>query len=691
MNNRIPLYPILALVFLAIHPFSFAVEDTAPNILFTLTDDKGWPTLGAYGGDRVPAPNLGQPVTSQEVSTSQLRFEQAEIAAEMETLPRWVPSEQLHGRLGFHGVPRQAQWITLDLGETVRPDEIVLFPARSPADLGEDRSGGFPPEIEVEISEKESFEDAVRLGRWQEKQPGAGSRLPMLRFPVATGNQAAGRYLRLQVFGNRQRSGGRGRFFTLGEIVVLAVGRNAALRAPVSTSGGIENPPRWQAGNLTDGFLWCLPGRGALSSPSNGFHSGIESSANSPKWVEVDLGGTFPVDEIHLIPAHPQDFADTVGFGFPPRFRVTGFDGDGGERLLFDSGANRFPNPGAATVMLPVGEELIRRVRLECAELWHRTGDYLFALGEWQVWSGGENVALGRAVRASDEVETGIWDTDTLTDGFSSRGDLLWWRQWLDGLSRRNQLEARSAEIAAILAERSLRNRRRWLTVGIAAASTLSAVFGLILWRQKRQAKRSREDLRRRIAHDLHDELGASLSHLALQSDLARRQLPDGDPVRDRLVDISAAARSGLDNMRDVIWLLAPATDSWYGFRDRVESITERLLEGVEHSVEIAGEVPAGSPPIEWTREWVLFFKEVLTNARRHADAEKIAIALVWRPRSLSLEVRDDGRGFDPKSPACTEGLGLRSLRCRAAALNGILEIESAPEKGTTVRLDAPF
>ena len=626
-----------------------------------------------------------------EITSSQLRAEAAEITETMESLPQWVASEQLHGRLGFYGRSMPAQWIAIDLGESVLPEEIVLFPARSPVDSGGARSSGFPPEIEVEIAENESFENAIRLGRWQEKEPGAGTLLPWLRFPITLAERASGRHLRLRVFGSRPREGGRGRFFTLGEIVVLTEGRNVALHRPVTTSGGIENIPRWQAENLTDGYLWCLPGRGRRMSPSNGFHSGVEKLAEMEKWVEVDLGEAIRIDEVHLVPAHPQDFADTVGFGFPPRWRLFGFGQSGEARVLFESGEDGFRNPGDGTVMLPVGGESLSRLRIECPELWQRTGDYLFALAELQAWSGGENVARGKAVRALDEVESGIWDTDALTDGFSSRRDLLGWGEWLDGLGRRSELEARLAQIAAILDQRSARNRQRWWVGSMGAVCGLLLAFALILFVQRQKAARSREALRERIAHDLHDELGASLSHLALQSDLARRQLAEDDPVRDRLARLSGSARTALDNMRDVIWLLAPTSGDWEQFVGRVGSIADRLLEGIGHECRVEGEVPAGAPAIEWSREWALFFKEALTNARRHSRASMVEVSLDWKPGCLGLEVRDDGCGFVTEGLSRSEGLGLKSLARRAATLGGRLEIESEPGKGTSVRLDAPL
>lgn len=635
----------------------------------------------------------------REASLSELKREEEAIRHRLEELPRWIPSAQSHGRIGFYGQPRSVQWIVVDLGRTVTPEEVVLFPARLPVDAGGEGSDGFPPEIEVEIAADDSFADAVRIGRWEEPVPsrrGDGyseSEVspPFLRFPASGTGGVAGRYLRLRIFGDRARPSGRGNFYTLGEIMVFAEGRNAALGRPVETSGGIENVPRWQAENLTDGYLWCLPGRGRKEAEWNGFHSGIEKEADRRKWVELVLPEAIAVDEVHLVPAHPRDFADTAGFGFPRKFRVLGSEESGIETVLLDSGAEAFPNPGAANLMIPVEGRTLTRVRVECRELWQRTGDYLFALSELQVWSQGRNVAAGAPVTTGDEVETGTWRTQSLTDGGSSRWELLSMQDWLNGLEERGLLERRLDRVERALVGKSMEARRVFLfSISLLAVALFSFLVALLVM-QKRRALASREALRERIAHDLHDELGASLSHLALESDLARRALSEDDPVRERLSGISESARDTLDHMRDVIWLLAPATDSWEGFQRRIESISDRILAGMEHRVSQQGTPPPGRPPIAWTREWVLFFKEALTNARRHANASRIDVELIWEPKALQLAVRDNGRGFDPGDPALATGLGLKTYRRRSRALGGSYQIKPNPGGGVTVHLRAAF
>lgn len=633
--------------------------------------------------------SLTLPSAAQQSSPSPDE-QRREVAAVLESLPALIASEQTHGRIGLYGVPGDPNYLAVDLGRDVTPDEIVLFPARLSTDIaGSEGSNGFPPELAVEIADEETFTRPIRLARWREETAESGTRLPFLRLP---GNGASGRFVRVSVFGSRSRRTGRGNFFTLGEIVVLEKGVNAALRRPVTTTASIENAPRWQVSNLTDGYLWCLPLTGKAESASNGYHSRIESAGgNSSKWVEVDLGKDLPLDEIHLIAAHPRDFADTAGFGFPPRFRVAGRSGSGTETLLFDSGEVPFPNPGAATVMIPGGPATARHIRVGTGELWRRTDDYIFALAELQVWSGGENVALGKPVTAADSTDSGLWSPAALTDGFSSRRELLSWSAWLNAIAEQERLRSRADNLTAIIEAEREKSLRRWLYGAglLTFLIALGAVFAIL--RQRRRSVLSEEELKRRIAGDLHDELGASLSHLALQSDLARSRIADDDPVAARLTALSGAARETLDNMRDMVWLLAPVAGTWSDLEARLENITDRILEGLDHQFKSEGRTPPGSPPIEWAREIVLFLKESLTNARKHAAPESVTVRLTWSPRALKLEIIDDGTGFDPRSTDPGRGRGLLNFQTRAKLLNGSCRVDSAPGAGTTVTLETPF
>jgi hypothetical protein len=159
------------------------------------------------------------------------------------------------------------------------------------------------------------------------------------------------------------------------------------------------------------------------ASPSNGWHSGISPKADVVKWVQVDLGRSMPIDELRLVPARPTDFADTPGFGFPTRFQVAVADEPTFARAvgIADHSGEDFANPKNDAVRLHLKDTKARYVRVTAQKLWKRTGDYVFALAELQVLSGGKNVALGATVSSLDSIEAGRWSRRYLVDDFNSR------------------------------------------------------------------------------------------------------------------------------------------------------------------------------------------------------------------------------------------------------------------------------
>lgn len=174
----------------------------------------------------------------------------------------------------------------------------------------------------------------------------------------------------------------------------------------------------------TDAALTALPAPPQKSgSPTNGYHSNIEAKPEGIKWVQVDLGDATPVETIRLLPARPTDFADTPGFGFPVRYRVELCDEPTFAHpiLLEDRTATDVVNPGDRPVLIAGGGRVGRYVRVTATRLWKRTGDYIFALAEMQVFSQGVEAAHGRPVTALDSIEAGRWSVRNLVDGFDSR------------------------------------------------------------------------------------------------------------------------------------------------------------------------------------------------------------------------------------------------------------------------------
>ena len=178
-------------------------------------------------------------------------------------------------------------------------------------------------------------------------------------------------------------------------------------------------------------------------SPGNGYHSAIESRPDAAKWVQVDLGKSAVIDQIRLIPARPTDFPDTPGFGFPARFRVEVSDHQDlvPAQVLFDRTAEDCPNPGDNPVVIAAHGARARFVRMTVVRLWERTKDYIFALGELQVFSGTNNIAPGARVTALDSIEAGRWSKEKLVDNFDSRKSLVELADPPEIAAKRNELE----------------------------------------------------------------------------------------------------------------------------------------------------------------------------------------------------------------------------------------------------------
>ena len=146
-------------------------------------------------------------------------------------------------------------------------------------------------------------------------------------------------------------------------------------------------------------------------SPSNGYHSAIHQKPDATAWVQLDLGSSIRLDEIRLIPARPTDFPDTPGFGFPTQFLVEISDDPSfarSERIASRLRGDRATTQDEPFVIKPAPRKA-RFVRVTATRLWKRLEDFVFALAEVEVISGGANRARMAAVTSADSIEAGRW------------------------------------------------------------------------------------------------------------------------------------------------------------------------------------------------------------------------------------------------------------------------------------------
>jgi signal transduction histidine kinase len=199
------------------------------------------------------------------------------------------------------------------------------------------------------------------------------------------------------------------------------------------------------------------------------------------------------------------------------------------------------------------------------------------------------------------------------------------------------------------------------------------------------------ERLRTRIATDLHDELGSTLSQIAILAEVARQRTPATDGLDDSLASIAAASRESIDSMSDIVWAIDPTRDSAQDLAYRMRRLASDLLAPRNITITFAslnGEADL-KLDAELRHDVYLVYKESLTNLVRHSRCTMASIRLVISEHTLVLSVGDNGQGFDPGGEG--DGLGLRSMRERARKIGGTLAVDAAPRRGTTVTLRVPL
>jgi signal transduction histidine kinase len=206
----------------------------------------------------------------------------------------------------------------------------------------------------------------------------------------------------------------------------------------------------------------------------------------------------------------------------------------------------------------------------------------------------------------------------------------------------------------------------------------------------------AQEQERMRVARELHDELGQSLSSTVLQIDMAKRQLADNPaaPV-EHLDQANTILKDATDQMYDLISGLRPSVLDDLGLEAAFASLAKRTLKpaGVEFSLET--DQLEDRLPTEIETILYRVFQEALTNVLRHAQASSVALKLTLQGQQVIAEYVDNGVGFDieqpPESNGRSTGLGLVGMRERVEQFSGEFHVSSKPGQGTRIFVRLPI
>jgi signal transduction histidine kinase len=199
-------------------------------------------------------------------------------------------------------------------------------------------------------------------------------------------------------------------------------------------------------------------------------------------------------------------------------------------------------------------------------------------------------------------------------------------------------------------------------------------------------------NMRTRIAADLHDDIGANLTRIAMLSEVASRT-PASEQRRqaeEPLVSIASIARESVASMSDIVWAINPKRETLLDLTRRMRRHAEEIftLRGMGLRFEARGEKEDRRLGIDVRRDVLLIFKEVVNNAVRHSGCSRVDIDFYVQGARLILVVVDDGKGFDMSTQS--EGQGLLSIKRRVDKLKGSLEIISGHGAGTTITVSIP-
>ncbi|MQY07821.1 hypothetical protein ACRB68_59230 [Actinomadura sp. RB68] len=236
-----------------------------------------------------------------------------------------------------------------------------------------------------------------------------------------------------------------------------------------------------------------------------------------------------------------------------------------------------------------------------------------------------------------------------------------------------------------------LRPGQRLPVTGSGEVAALIETFNQMLQRLETErgtssarALSAQEAERRRIARELHDEIGQSLTALLLH--LERLSGRADGPLRRELGEAQETVRQSLEEVRRVARSLRPDVLEELGLASALTALTTRF--GTHTVLRVRRRLHPDLPPLGPQAELVLYrvAQEALTNAARHADATAVELSLAPAGGGVLLRVDDDGRGMD----GVPEGAGIRGMRERALLAGGTLELGPGPGGGTRVALHIP-
>ena len=285
--------------------------------------------------------------------------------------------------------------------------------------------------------------------------------------------------------------------------------------------------------------------------------------------------------------------------------------------------------------------------------------------------------------------------------------------EWRAGEQWRAQsvsMQLRSPEDVVLLAPPPWWTLKKvlWIAGALAFAAMAAFVWVVVLRRQvaehlrelevqiqeRQRAERQREieEERARVAHDLHDDLGAGLTEVNMLSSLIKSPTTSSDEKNRYLTDLRDTAGRMVTSLDEIVWAVNPRNDTIASLASYFGSYAQRLLDlaSVLCGLDVAEDLPDYPLDPKFRQELFLAFKEALTNVVRHAGATQVWLRISVKDGQINVVLADNGRGFDAREQRAGAD-GVVNMKERLRGLGGSCEIVSDMKTGTTVHFRAPL
>ncbi len=228
-----------------------------------------------------------------------------------------------------------------------------------------------------------------------------------------------------------------------------------------------------------------------------------------------------------------------------------------------------------------------------------------------------------------------------------------------------------------------------WWFKALLVVSIIGILYFAYRYRLKQVIKMER--LRNRIATDLHDEIGSTLSSISLYGESAKMMIKDNDAADNVLSKINSSTSEMMEAMSDIVWAINTRNDRLDNLANRMRSFAVQMTESKNIQLHFTDnkDLPAMPLDMEQRKNIYLIFKEAVNNAVKYSGCGNLSVNFVNASQVLRMTIKDDGKGFTVDGQANNMGgNGITNMQHRAEQINGKLFIDALPGEGTTITLE---